>query len=105
MFPKGSLGLPNGVLGRGKGTEMQTQINTKRCSSEQVDVTQGRQLIDAFRSRIPSLQVAASFACSVASLSRSPAFQLPGYHHLHDESLADHQFDWGGPSTCTAAHK
>ena len=60
--------------------------------------------LKAFKASIPSLQVAASFACSVASLSRSPAFQLPGHHHLHDEVLADHQFDWGGLSTCTAAH-
>ena len=60
--------------------------------------------LKAFKASIPSLQVAASFACSVASLSRSPAFQLPGHHHLHGEVLADHQFDWGGLSTCTAAH-
>ena len=59
---------------------------------------------EAFKSSIPSLQVAASFACSVASLSRSPAFQLPGHHHLHGEVLADHQFDWGGLSTCQGAH-
>ena len=52
----------------------------------------------------PPLQVAPSFACSVASLSRSPAFQLPGHHHLHGEVLADHQFDWGRLSTCPAAH-
>ena len=68
-----------------------------------MELAQRRQL-EAFKSSIPSLQVAASFACSVASLSRSPAFQLPGHHHLHDEVLADHQFDWGGLSTCTAAH-
>ena len=74
----------------------------KRCSGEQVDIAQGRQL-EAFKSSIPSLQVVASFACSVASLSRSPAFQLPGHHHLHDDVLADHQFDWGGLSTCTSA--
>ena len=67
-----------------------------------MELAQRRQL-EAFKSSIPSLQVAASFACSVASLSRSPAFQLPGHHHLHDEVLADHQFDWGGLSTCTAA--
>ena len=75
----------------------------KRWSGEQVELAQRRQL-EAFKSSIPSLQVAASFACSVASLSRSPAFQLPGHHHLHGEVLADHQFDWGGLSTCTAAH-
>ena len=80
-----------------------TSTNAKRCSGEQVELAQRRQL-EAFKSSIPSLQVAASFACSVASLSRSPAFQLPGHHHLHDEVLADHQFDWGGLSTCTAAH-
>ena len=68
-----------------------------------MELAQRRQL-EAFKSSIPSLQVAASFACSVASLSRSPAFQLPGHHHLHGEVLADHQFDWGGLSTCTAAH-
>ena len=67
-----------------------------------MELAQRRQL-EAFKSSIPSLQVAASFACSVASLSRSPAFQLPGHHHLHGEVLADHQFDWGGLSTCTAA--
>ena len=79
------------------------QLQIKRWSGEQVELAQRRQL-GAFKSSIPSLQVAASFACSVASLSRSPAFQLPGHHHLHGEVLADHQFDWGGLSTCTAAH-
>ena len=87
----------------GRCAEPDVEGKSKRRSGEQVELAQRRQL-EAFKSSIPSLQVAASFACSVASLSRSPAFQLPGHHHLHGEVLADHQFDWGGLSTCTAAH-
>ena len=48
-----------------------TGAGAKRCSGEQVELAQRRQL-GAFKSSIPSLQVAASFACSVASLSRCP---------------------------------
>ena len=56
----------------------------------------------AFSSTIPPLQVALSFACSVASLSHSPSFQLPGWHRLHGGSLADYLLGWGRASTCTA---
>jgi len=107
-----ALSLRGGIGVQGRGgfmnnrivdCERRPRIKTKRWSGEQVELAQRRQL-EAFKSSIPSLQVAASFACSVASLSRSPAFQLPGHHHLHGEVLADHQFDWGGLSTCTAAH-
>ena len=84
---------------RERGRQGPARKVKKRWSGEQVELAQRRQL-EAFKSSIPSLQVAASFACSVASLSRSPAFQLPGHHHLHGEVLADHQFDWGGLSTC-----
>ena len=58
----------------------------------------------AFSSTIPPLQVALSFACSVASLSHSPSFQLPGWHSLHCGSLADYLLGWGRASTCTAGH-
>ena len=44
----------------------------------------------AFSTTIPPLQVALSFACSVASLSHSPSLQLPGWHSLHRGSLADY---------------
>ena len=57
---------------------------------------------EAFSSTIPPLQVALSFACSVASLSHSPSFQLPGWHRLHGGSLADYLLGWGRASTCTA---
>ena len=56
----------------------------------------------AFSATIPPLQVALSFACSVASLSHSPSFQLPGWHRLHGGSLADYLLGWGRASTCTA---
>ena len=58
----------------------------------------------AFSSTIPPLQVALSFACSVASLSHSPSFQLPGWHGLHHGSLADYVLGWGRTSTCTTGH-
>ena len=56
----------------------------------------------AFSTTIPPLQVALSFACSVASLSHSPSLQLPGWHSLHRGSLADYLLGWGSTSTCTA---
>ena len=58
----------------------------------------------AFRPSIPPLQVAPSFACSVASLSRSPGHQLSGCHCLRSEILADYLLGWGGPSTCVTGH-
>ena len=58
----------------------------------------------AFNPTIPPLQVALSFACSVASLSHSPSFQLPGWHGLHHGSLADYLLGWGRTSTCIAGH-
>ena len=58
----------------------------------------------AFNPTIPPLQVALSFACSVASLSHSPSFQLPGWHSLHCGSLADYLLGWDRASTCTAGH-
>ena len=58
----------------------------------------------AFSSTIPPLQVALSFACSVASLSHSPSFQLPGWHGLRHGSLADYLLGWGRTSTCIAGH-
>ena len=56
----------------------------------------------AFSSTIPPLQVALSFACSVASLSHSPSLQLPGWHSLHRGSLADYLLGWGSTYTCAA---
>ena len=55
-----------------------------------------------FSSTVPPLQVALSFACSVASLSHSPSLQLPGWHGLHHGSLADYLLGWGRASTCLA---
>ncbi len=49
---------------------------------------------------VPPLQVAPSFACSVASLSRFPGHQLPGFHSLRHGILADYLLGQGGPSTC-----
>ena len=46
-----------------------------------------------FKLSVSSLQVASSFACSVASLSLFPDHYLPGHHNLHCKVLADHQFD------------
>ena len=53
---------------------------------------------------IPSLQVSPSFTSSVASLSRCPSCQLPGWHSLHCGILADYLLDWGRVSTCSAGH-
>ena len=47
----------------------------------------------------PPLQVAPSFACSVASLSQSLGHQLSGCHNLHRGILTDYQLGWGKPST------
>ena len=58
----------------------------------------------AFSPTIPPLLVALGFACSVASLSRCPSFQLPGQHHLHGGALADYKLGWGRASTCTTGH-
>ena len=58
----------------------------------------------AFWPSIPPLQVAPSFACSVASLSRSPGHQLPGCHSLHCGILTDYQLGWGRPSTWFTRH-
>ena len=74
----------------------------KGCSCVAEFSRDGSLLKIAFRPSVSSLQVASSFACSVTSLSHSPDFQLPGCYHLHGKNLADHQFDRGGPSTCTA---
>ena len=52
----------------------------------------------------PPLQVAPSFACSVASLNQSPGHQLPGYCSLHRRTLADYQLGWGRPSTWLTGH-
>ena len=57
-----------------------------------------------FWSMIPPLQVAPSFACSVASLSQSPGHQLPGCHSLHCGILTDYQLGWGRPSTWFTRH-
>ena len=58
----------------------------------------------AFSSTIPPLQVALSFACSVASLSHSLSFQLPGWRNVHCGSLAEYTLGWGRTSTCTMRH-
>ena len=55
----------------------------------------------AFSSTIPPLQVALSCACSVASLSPPPSFQLPGWRSLHRYSLANYVIGWGKTSSCT----
>ncbi len=69
-----------------------------------VHLTHARGHCIAFWPRIPPLQVAPSFACSVASLSRSPGHQLPGCHSLRRVILADYLLGQGGPSTCLAGH-
>ena len=53
---------------------------------------------------VPPLQVAPSFACSVASLSRFPGHQLPGFRSLRHGILADYLLGQGGPSTCVTGH-
>ena len=50
----------------------------------------------------PPLQVAPSFACSVASLNQSPGHQLSGCHGLRCGILTDYQLGWGRPSTWLA---
>ena len=61
-----------------------------------------RGLCTAFWLSVPSLQVAPSFACSVASLCQFPGLQLPGHHSLRHGDLADYLLEWGEPSTCHA---
>lgn len=53
-------------------------------------------------SMFPPLQVAPSFACSVASLNQSPGHQLSGCHGLRCGILTDYQLGWGRPSTWLA---
>ena len=64
----------------------------------------------AFSSTIPPLQITLSCACSVASLSHSPNFQLPSWRGLHHNRLAPYMIGWskntnmhnmtGVPSQC-----
>ena len=78
----------------GRCAEADAEGKSKRRSGEQVELAQRRQL-EAFKSSIPSLQVAASFACSVASLSRSPNHPLPCQVRLLGSATAESMFDYG----------
>ena len=68
----------------------------------------GAQLIHRRGNRIPlwavfqPLQVVLSFACSVASLSRSPSHYLPCHLQLPGGATADYLFGKGNPSTWCA---
>ena len=44
-----------------------------------------------------------SFACSVASLSRSPGHYQPGHHSFRRVAPAECHLGWDKPSTCSAA--
>ena len=55
-----------------------------------------------FSHTVPPLQVAPSFACSVASLSQFPDHQLPGFLDLHQGILADYLLGQGATSAQTA---
>ena len=77
------------------------QLPKKRAKGGVVHLQLSRGHCIAFWSSVPPLQVAPSFACSVASLSRSPGLQLPGCHSLHCGILADYLLGWGRPSTCS----
>ena len=81
------------VGGRGRSCKNKDRV---------VHLTPSRGHCTTFSSTIPPLQVALSFACSVASLSHSPSLQLPGWHGLHHGSLADYLLVWGRASTCLA---
>ena len=52
----------------------------------------------------PPLQVAPTFACSVASLSQSAGHQLSGCRSLRRGILTDYQLGWGKTSTWLAGH-
>ena len=69
-----------------------------------VHLTLSRGHCIAFWPSVPPLQVAPSFACSVASLSRSPGHQLPGCRSLHCGNLTDYLLGKGRPSTCSTGH-
>ena len=69
-----------------------------------VHLTHTRGHCITFWPSVPPLQVAPSFACSVASLSRFPGHQLPGFHSLRHVILADYLLGQGGPSTCVTGH-
>ena len=55
-----------------------------------------------FSHTVPPLQVAPSFACSVASLSQFPDHQLPGFLDLHQGILADYLLGQGATSAQAA---
>ena len=69
-----------------------------------VQLTSTRGHCLTFNPTFPPLQVALSFACSVASLSLCLSFQLPGWHSLHYVILADYLLGWGRVSTCWTGH-
>ena len=89
---------------RGKRREPSLERPAQHNKGTVAHLVPGRGHCSAFSSTIPPLQVALSFACSVASLSHSPSLQLPGGHGLHHGHLADYLLGWGSTSTCTAGH-
>ena len=77
-------------------------VRTKKGGVTHLAHTRGHCI--TFWPSVPPLQVAPSFACSVASLSRFPGHQLPGFHSLRHGILADYLLGQGGPSTCVTGH-
>ena len=85
----------------GHGTAQETR-KTKKGGVVHLTLSRGHCI--AFWPSVPPLQVAPSFACSVASLSRSPGHQLPGCRSLHCGNLTDYLLGKGRPSTCSTGH-
>ena len=73
----------------------------KRLLVAQVVCTRG--ICTPLRLAIPPLKAPLSFACSVASLSRSPGHYQPGHHSFRRVAPAECHLGWDKPSTCSAA--
>ena len=97
-WPSVCLGSVNGQplqLQSAAPTGMKKRVELRRLhAAEAIALHSG--------SIFPPLQVAPSFACSVASLNQSPGHQLSGCHGLRCGILTDYQLGWGRPSTWLA---
>ena len=86
---------------RAQCCKRQTPAQTKKLLVAQVVCTRG--ICTPLRPAIPPLKAPLSFACSVASLSRSPGHYQPGHHSFRRVAPAECHLGWDKPSTCSAA--
>ena len=73
----------------------------KQLLVAQVVCTRG--ICTPLRPAIPPLKAPLGFACSVASLSRSPGHHRPGHHSFRHVAPVECHLGWDKPSTCRAA--